>query len=279
MRLDVATMARMSASSGARSADVTVVGGGAIGTCIALELARRGASVVLLERGPELASGCSAGNAGIVGASHVVPLANPGALRDGIRWMARSDSPFFVRPRPRVLPWLLRFAAAATPHRTRRHTAVLRELATHSAALHSRFATAGLNAGYTQRGLLNVYTSERAFVQALDEFAGSGGRRRVATDNLPDDLAGSLTAPMAGAIFDPDEAHCDPHRFVQAVGRMAIENGVDVRTGVEVLQFGAAVRGSTRCRRPRASSALERSSWLPAFGPPRWHEAPDCACR
>ena len=33
-----------------------------------------------LERGPELAWGCSAGNAGIVGASHVLPLAEPGAL-------------------------------------------------------------------------------------------------------------------------------------------------------------------------------------------------------
>jgi len=228
-------MTRMSASSGARSADVTVVGGGAIGTCVAAELARRGASVVLLERGPELASGCSAGNAGIVGASHVTPLANPGALRDGIRWMARSDSPFFVRPRPRVLPWLLRFAAASTPQRTRRHTAVLRELATHSAALHARLAAAGLNAGYTQRGLLNVYKSERALAAALDELARNGGRQRVATDSLPDDLASSLT-PIAGAIFDPDEAHCDPHGFVRAVGAMAREQGVDVRTGAEVLE-------------------------------------------
>lgn len=97
---------RMSRNRTATGADVAVVGGGAVGVCIALELARRGASVVLIERGPELAWGCSAGNAGIVGSSHVVPLADPTAVRDGIRWMTRPDSPFFVRPRPRVLPWL-----------------------------------------------------------------------------------------------------------------------------------------------------------------------------
>lgn len=218
------------------SADVTVVGGGAIGTCIALELARRGASVTVLERGPELASGCSAGNAGIVGASHVVPLANPSALRDGIRWMARSDSPFYVRPRARVLPWLLRFAAAATPHRTRRNTAILRELASRSAALHARMAADGVDTGYAQRGLLNIYESERAADRALDGFALQGGRPRIVTESLPADLAADL-APMAGAILDPDEAHCDPYRFVQAVGRMAIDNGVSVRTGVEVLEL------------------------------------------
>ena len=220
----------------AMSTDVTVVGGGVIGACIALELAERGASVTVLERGPELAWGCSAGNAGIVGASHVVPLANPSALRDGIRWMTRSDSPFYVRPRPRVLPWLLRFAAAATPRRTRRNAAVLRELATRSAALHARLAAGGLDTGYAQRGLLNVFNSERAFDGALDEFALHGGRPRVVTDSLPPELADGL-APMAGAILDPDEAHCDPRRFVQAVERMATEQGVVIRTGVEVLEL------------------------------------------
>ena len=86
--------------------------------------------MVILERGPELAWGCSAGNAGIVGSSHVVPLADPTAVRNGIRWMARPDSPFFVRPRLQVLPWLARFAAAARPAHVKRHRAVLRELET-----------------------------------------------------------------------------------------------------------------------------------------------------
>ena len=102
--------------------DVAVVGGGVIGTMVALELAEQGASVVVLERGAELAWGCSAGNAGIVGASHVQPLATPAAVRDGIRWMLRPDSPFVVRPRLGVIPWLTRFVASATPAQVQRST-------------------------------------------------------------------------------------------------------------------------------------------------------------
>ncbi|HET6550583.1 MAG TPA: FAD-dependent oxidoreductase [Solirubrobacter sp.] len=202
--------------------DVAVVGGGAVGASIALELARGGASVTLLERGPELAWGCSAGNAGIVGASHVVPLAEPAAVRDGLRWMTRPDSPFFVRPRPQVLPWLLRFVAAATPPRVRRHRAVLRALATHSAALHADLEQAGLDAGYRRAGLLNVYRDPRAYGRALRDGGQDG--------SLP-----GLSPGFAGAVLEPDEAHCDPLRFVEAVGALAAAEGVDIRTGVEVL--------------------------------------------
>jgi D-amino-acid dehydrogenase len=223
-----------------KTADVAVVGGGAVGVCIALELARRGASVVLLERGGGLAWACSAGNAGIVGTSHVVPLADPAAVRDGIRWMTRPDSPFYVRPRPRVLPWLLRFAAAANPEQVRRHRAILHELASRSAALHAGLEAAGLDAGYRRHGLLNVFRSERAFARAREGLlqpSSNGSGHRGATDELPTELASALTSDIAGAILDPYEAHCDPRRFVDAVGALAADEGVDIQTGVEVLGF------------------------------------------
>jgi D-amino-acid dehydrogenase len=69
------------------SGEVVVVGGGAIGVCCALELARRGADVTLLERGEELASGASSGNAGLLCPSHSAPIANPDSVRNGLRWM------------------------------------------------------------------------------------------------------------------------------------------------------------------------------------------------
>ena len=216
-----------------------MVGGGAVGVCVALELASRGASVVLLERGPELAWGCSAGNAGIVGSSHVLPLADPAAVRDGIRWMLRPDSPFYVRPRPRVLPWLMRFVAAASPPRVTRHQEILHELAAHSAVLHAELAEAGLDTGYRRRGLLNLYRSERAFTRARAELASPGTGGAYVVDELPGGVASSA---IAGAILDPAEAHCDPRRFVQALGALAVEEGVDIRTGVEVL--GVRRRGA-----------------------------------
>ena len=51
------------------------------------------------------------------------------AVRDGLGWMTRRDSPFRLRLRPALLPWLARFGAAALPARSARATAALRALA------------------------------------------------------------------------------------------------------------------------------------------------------
>ena len=105
----------MSHQVSSMSHDVAVVGGGAIGVCVARELAVRGARVVVLERGPRLGCGCSDGNAGLIFPSHSTPLATPAALRQGVRWLFADDRPFSLRLRPRVVPWLARFAVSSTP--------------------------------------------------------------------------------------------------------------------------------------------------------------------
>jgi D-amino-acid dehydrogenase len=234
----------MSTWNGAATPDVAVIGAGAVGVCTALELARAGASVTVLERGPGLASGCSAGNAGIVGAAHVLPLAGPGVLWEGLRWLGRPDSPFGMRPRPSLVPWLARFVAASDPRRVASARAALRALALESAAMHAELDAAGLPTGYSRRGILNVYGSPRAMRSAARDAAADEADGLPATvvdaARIRDELPG-LGASAAGGIFYPEEAHCDPELFVGAVGEQARLAGAQIRTGVEVI--GARTRG------------------------------------
>jgi len=226
--------------------DVAVIGGGVVGAMAALELTEQGASVVVLERGAELGWGCSAGNAGIVGASHVLPLATPDAVRDGLRWMLRPDSPFSVRPRLAVVPWLTRFVASATPAQVQRSTDTLQAMAVRSAALHAELDRAGLDAGYRRGGLLDVFATEQAFAAAR---ATAHGGEVLEADEVAA-VAPQLRGDVAGGILHHDEAHCDPLRFVLAVGAWAAELGTSVRTSAEVL----GIR-----RQGRRISALETS--------------------
>ncbi len=90
--------------------DIIVVGGGTVGACCALELARAGATVTLLEKEPQICppeSGAHA-NCGLLVPSHVTPLAAPGVLGQGLRWMLDASSPFYIAPRPSpaLVRWL-----------------------------------------------------------------------------------------------------------------------------------------------------------------------------
>jgi D-amino-acid dehydrogenase len=253
--------------------EVLVVGGGAIGAAVALELARRGSRPVLVERGTALAAGCSAGNAGLLCPSHSAPLATPSALRQGLRWMLTPDSPFHLRPSPALLPWLLRFAAASTERRAEASARLIRELSQASLELHAGLAGEGLDTGFERRGILNVYESEAGFAAGRKEAEANslaGIRPRVLAAGDARDVEPALGPDVAGAVLYPTEAHCDPLRFVQAVGRAAVQAGAEIRTGVEVLGLRrrngriAAVETSAGELRP-GSVVLAAGAWTPQF--------------
>jgi D-amino-acid dehydrogenase len=238
-------------------ADVVIVGGGAIGAACALELVRRGASVTLLERGPQLAYGCSQGNAGLISPSHSMPIANPAALRDGLRWMLRPDSPFYLRPRPGVLPWLARFARASTATRSSAGARAVRELSLASLELHAGLAAQGLDTGFERRGTLSVYESKAGFAAAVTSVDGEVlGREDVRQ------LEPALTGPLAGGIYHRQEAHCDPRGFVDATGRAAADAGAEIRASVEVrrLRPGPVVETNEGELRP-GTVVLAAGAW------------------
>src|SRR5262245_47157487 len=88
-----------------------VVGGGVIGTACASFLLKTGWQVTILDKGG-FGQGCSRSNCGLVCPSHILPLAEPGMVREGLRSLLRSNAPFAIRPRfdPALWSWLLAFA-------------------------------------------------------------------------------------------------------------------------------------------------------------------------
>jgi D-amino-acid dehydrogenase len=227
-------MARAPLSAG--NPDVVVLGGGAIGAASAYELARRGARVLLLDRG-QPAPGCSYGNAGLICPSHAEALASPAAIRDGIGWIARRDSPLRLRARPSLVPWLARFAAAALPRRSASATARLRALASASLELHARLADLGLPTGFARRGILSVFESEQGFVAAQGLVSAAPEQAEVLDRTAARALEPALARAIAGAVYHRREAHCDPGALVRALVDAAADLGADVREGVEVLRL------------------------------------------
>jgi D-amino-acid dehydrogenase len=220
----------------AAAPDIVVVGGGIIGACTARELARAGARVEVIERGGGWGEGCSWGNAGLIVPSHSRPIAAPEALRSGLGWMLEPDSPFGLRLRPSLAPWLVRYLRASTAKRAAAGEALQRELARESMVLFRELEADGLDSGYEERGCLTVHTSAHGEQHAAAEAASETGRAlgaRVLSAAETRELEPALGESVSAGVLFPHEAQCDPVRLVQAVGASALEAGVTLRRGVE----------------------------------------------
>jgi len=147
--------------------DVLVIGGGVIGVCAAYYAANEGRRVTLVERG-EIGSGCSWGNAGWVVPSHCIPLAAPGVLAKGLKWMWSSSSPFSIRPRfdLGLMRWLVAFAAACNENRVRKTIPILRDLTFASLDLYRElYSLEGMSGGYSEDGSLMLFATKRGLAE------------------------------------------------------------------------------------------------------------------
>jgi D-amino-acid dehydrogenase len=225
-----------------RYPEVAIIGAGSLGLMTALELTRRGIRPVILERGPDVLSGCSPGSAGLLSPAHSSPLSTPGAVREGLAHMLRRDSPFSMRPKPRLVPWLLRFVLAASKERVARGTALIRDFSFASLELHKQLVGEGLNTGLEMLGALNIYETEKGYTGGIAEaetLARHSVKAQVMSADEVRTFQPALSDRVVGGVFYPEEAQCDPERFMLAVAEAAVERGAILCTRAEVL--GASV--------------------------------------
>ncbi len=242
---------------------VVVVGAGVIGAATALELARRGAEVTILER-DEVASGCSYGNAGWLAPCFATPLPAPGVLPKSLRWLLDPESPLYVHPslRPDRITWLIRFAANTTRGRYARGVAALSALSTWSLEAWRRLDREYPGSfGFTPRGLVLVAETEAGLRHAVHEaerMGGFGVPHRVLSPGEVRTLEPAVVGKVAGGVFFEGEAHCEPAEAVRVLARAAGDAGAAIVTRAEVYGFDARDGRLRAVRTTRGEFAAER---------------------
>jgi D-amino-acid dehydrogenase len=222
--------------------DVVVIGGGVIGVCAAYYLQRAGRRVTILEQG-EIGSGSSHGNAGWVVTSHSVPLATPGAILQGLRWMFNPKSPFYIKPRIDfdLFRWLLHFRAAANHSAVRRTLPVAIGLSRASLELYEDLVSREeLDCGFVKAGLMGIYNTPRGFEEALEEarlLSEFGVPAQVLNASEVVRMEPNARADLAGGVFFEGDANLRPDAFVRELALRLYESGCEIRTNAEVLGF------------------------------------------
>ncbi len=219
---------------------ILVIGAGVVGLCVAYYAARKGHRVIVLERNPEERDGCSFGNAGLVVPSHFVPLAAPGMVALGLKWMWNPESPFYIRPRLSwgLLSWGAKFWRAASPEHVRRSAPLLRDLNLASRACFEEIAElAGNDFGLVKRGLLMLCRTPRA-LEEEGRLAEQAQRLGVPAEVLDAKQAAALEPnvrmTIAGAVYFPKDCHLSPARFMATLKRQLDQLGATFSWNTEL---------------------------------------------
>jgi D-amino-acid dehydrogenase len=218
--------------------DVIVIGGGVIGLCSAYYLNRAGYQVALLEKG-NLGSGSSSGNAGLIVPSHFIPLAAPGVVGQGLKWMLDPESPFYIKPRLNgdLLRWLWQFRRASTQAHLDRSMPLLLEMHLASLALYEQLADE-LNFGLVQNGLLMLYKTANGEVECA-ELVETAHHLDLAAELFDAEQVRAklpgLAVDVVGGAYFPRDGHLNPGRLITALKEALEQAGVTLFTQTEVV--------------------------------------------
>ncbi len=249
--------------------DAIVLGAGIVGTATALQLAKRGLSVALVDRRPP-GEETSYGNAGIIEGNTTFPPAFPSRLRALLRIALKRapEANYHLRHLPRVAPWLMAFFAASRPERMVETAHIIRPLFARALAEHEALqAEAGAGGYMRHEGWLKLYRSDAAFAATEGEL----------------DLAQEFG--IAYRRLDPDEARVlEPHLapvFRHAVhwpGAASVTNPLALTRAyaAHLAKLGGVVltgnarslhRAGARWRIDTAEGPIDASEVVLALGP------------
>jgi D-amino-acid dehydrogenase len=215
---------------------VLIIGGGIVGLTSAYYLQKKGYEVTVLDKG-DITDNCSFGNAGMIVPSHFVPLAAPGMIKQGIRWMFDSKSPFYVRPslNGNLINWGLKFMKHATAKHVSQSAAPLRDLSLLSKKLYEGLSKEpDFNFELTNNGILAFYKTEKAGEEEAHLAARAielGLDMAVLTADECRALQPDLKLDVLGAVHYRCDAHLYPTKLMNALLQYLLNNGVKIERG------------------------------------------------
>jgi D-amino-acid dehydrogenase len=253
--------------------DTVVLGAGIVGTSIAVQLAKRGLSVALIDqRGP--GEETSYGNAGLIEGNTVFPPAFPSSFTELAR-IALKRSPivnYHAAHLLRIVPWLAAYRAATQPARLMETAQLIRPLFAQAITEHEVLAAeAGAERYFSRRGWLKLYRTDKAFAELTLEFEVAA---RLGIANAPLDRDGAQALePALNGIFR-HAVHwtgavsvSNPLALTRAyAARLAALGGLTLTGDARTLH-----RADSHWRVETASGPLDASEAVIALGP--W--APD----
>ncbi|HVW98294.1 MAG TPA: FAD-dependent oxidoreductase [Mucilaginibacter sp.] len=217
-----------------------IIGGGVIGLFSAYYLNKSGWEVEILDGG-DLSDNCSYGNAGMVTPSHFVPLASPGMIEQGIRWMFDSKSPFYVKPsfNKDLIGWGLKFMKSATKKHVERSAGGLRDIAMYSSSLYHDFERdSAVEFDLEDKGILMLFKThpvEEEEKHLIAHATNLGLDAQYLTPEQARKLQPDIELDILGAVHYRCDSHMSPNKLMKGlIALLEKTPGITIHRNTEV---------------------------------------------
>lgn len=223
----------------ADSKHVIVVGAGVTGISTAYYLSKAGADVTVVDKRDGV-DNCSYGNAGMIVPSHIVPLASPGIISKGLRWMLKAETPFYIKPRldKELLSWGWKFKQASTQQHVKESGPVLRDLLLRNRKLLVDLEKEeSLNFGFQKNGLFNLCKTEKGLeeeAEVAEKANALGIPAETLSANEVREMEPNIDMDIIGATYFPKDAHLHPGSLMEGLKDLLNKQGVDFRLNTTV---------------------------------------------
>ncbi|MFT5164996.1 MAG: D-amino-acid dehydrogenase [Saprospiraceae bacterium] len=221
---------------------IHIIGGGIIGLCSAYYLNEAGIDVEVIDQS-DLSEGCSFGNAGMIVPSHFTPLATPGIITKGIRWMFNPKSPFYIKPRISLElgQWLWQFHKSCNRKKVAAAIPALKDLSLFSKKLYQDLAqNPDLNFNYEEEGLMMLFKNpktQQAEIEIAEKANDMGIEARILTADQVKTYETGTKTNVIGGVFYPGDAHLHPNVLMSQMISYLKKRGVCFRGNTTVTGF------------------------------------------
>ena len=221
--------------------NIIIIGGGIIGLSSAYYLQQSGHQVTVIDKG-DMEDGCSYGNAGYVCPSHFVPMATPGIVKQGLKWMLNAKSPFYVQPSLSwsLVDWGMKFIRSANMKHVDSSAIPLRDISALSQQLYVEWSNLPIfNFSYQHKGLLEIFQTEEAAHHAegsVEKARQLGIDVELLDYNQLQQLE-SQKIDALGAIYFKCDAHLNPNQLMRDLKDHLRAQGVKFILNEEVTGF------------------------------------------
>lgn len=214
---------------------VIVLGSGVIGVTTAWYLARRGASVTVMDRQPGPALETSYANAGQVSPGYSTPWAAPGVPLKALRWMFERHAPLSIRPDGSLyqLRWLVAMLANCSAKRYAINKERMLRLAEYSRdCLRQLRDETGIDYEQRTRGTLQLFrTSEqlaaaRRDISVLEKLGIPYELLSANQLGCAEPALSKVQEKLSGGLRLPNDETGDCFLFTQRLADAATQAGV-----------------------------------------------------